>query len=450
MFSIFFYIFYFLLCLSSLYFVNKYRVFLLFPLLFTAQFNVTSFLKVGVTISFFEVNLILTTLGILIIQSIRKVNLLKKIYLQKQDLIWALFLGLSLLSIIVAITRVNLGNLKPDIEFVPTYYVRSIMSLNKLFFYFPCFYIIRSYLMEFYSAEEIKVYFLKAMALSGFLPALAVVIQFLGIGFTLLHNNPSFAETFRLQDYSGARPVGLTNEASFFVYQLFFANMALYYGWKKKVFNSSTFYLLALLYVFAVIFSISRTGLLIFALFYILVWFREIKIFTFSGFIRILKFLPLILIVLVVFASLNIGGFNLGQRVLSSFQSEADMSTLERYGSSKAFLQLFLDKSLFLGVGIYNHQYYIKTYLPEDMNMFYYPRGVAPASFNFIFQLFVEFGLVPMLMFFYILYKNIFNWKNDRFFKDWILFLLIFSLSFQTLNFAIPFLIFFYPSKSAV
>ncbi|WP_187666198.1 O-antigen ligase [Pedobacter sp. N36a] len=288
------------------------------------------------------------------------------------------------------------------------------------------------------------------MAFSGVLPVIAVLIQSLGLGFLLIHNNPSFSETFRLENYINARPVGLTNEASFFVYQLFFSTLALYYAWKRKIVSSKLYYILIALYIYGVIVSISRTGLLIFALFFLIVWLRESKILTVKGFLKVLAYLPFILIGLLFLGSFNIGGFNLTERLLSSFNQGADLSTLERYGSAEALFKLILDKGLILGVGIYNFQYYIKDYLPDYMDIFYYPKGVAPASFNFIFQLFVEFGVILAVFFFYKSRRYIFNVQNDRFYKDWFLFLFIFSFSFQTLNFAIPFLIFFYPSKVTI
>lgn len=446
MLSIVFYLIYFVLCLSSIYFTNQHRIYILIPLIFTAQFNVTSFLKIGVTISFFELNLIIVVLSILITQTVKGLGINNMIRFKKQDRVWGIFLLICLLYIPISMLRVNLGNLHPDPDFKPVYYVRGLMSLNKFFFYFPCFYIIRSYLMQFYSELDLKLEFIKAMAWSGLLPVLAVFVQYFALGSVLLHNNPSFAEIYRLQLYAGARPVGLTNEASFFVFQLFFSSMALYYGWKNGLFSRNVFYVISALYLVGVVLSISRTGLVFFAFFYLIVWLREIRIFTISGFLKSLKFLPIIALVVGLVLSLNIGGFNLGDRVFSAFKSEADASTIERYGSANALLHLFLDKCLFLGVGIYNHQYYIKSYLPPEMSMFYYPKGTSPASFNFVFQLMVEFGLIVFLIFCFIERKLIFQNNTDRFYKDWFLFLLLYSFLFQTLNFAVPFLIFFYPA----
>lgn len=444
--SYIFYAFYTALCLSSGYFVVKNKVFLLYPLIFTSQFNVTSFLKVGVTISFFEINLLIVTTGVLIYHSLIKTSLLEKIKILKQDYVWLFFLTFSFISILIACIRVFFNNLNPNPDIVPAYYLRSFMSLNKFFLYLPCFYLIRCHLFLFYPQKKIKQVFLLAAGLSGILPVIAVILQFSHIGFILIHNNPSFAESYRIENYLSARPAGLTNEASFFVYQLFFSLLALYYSWKENLLSNINYILISFIYITGVVLSISRTGLLIFALFYFLIWLRGYNIFSIKGFLKILKFVPLIILFVLLVASLDIGGFNIGDRFLSTFQQEADISTLERYGSAQALFNLFINKTIIFGVGIYNFQYYILNYLPSYMDVFYYPKGATPSSFNFVFQIFVEFGLILSSFFFFLARKNIFNSNNDRFYKDWFLFLLIFSLSFQTLNFAIPFIIFLYPS----
>jgi hypothetical protein len=82
------------------------------------------------------------------------------------------------------------------------------------------------------------------------------------------------------------------------------------------------------------------------------------------------------------------------------------------------------------------------------MDLSSYGAGDSPPSFNFIFQLFAEFGVPLALLFFFgtmFLLKKTFR---ETLIKDWFLFLFLFSLSFQTLNFVIPFLIILYPLKS--
>ena len=347
----------------------------------------------------------------------------------------------------IAFIRVYIGNLVPNTDIAPVFYLRSIMSLNKFLVYFPCFYVIRAFICKFSTLKESMTFFLKGMSLSGIIPVLAVLIQFFQLGFLLIHNNPSFSETFRVENYTGTRPVGLTNEASFFVYQLFFSHLALYHSWKKDIFTKKIFYTISFLYIIGVILSLSRTGMLIFALFHVAIYFREINFNSLKGLIKILKFIPIFLAPIFIISSLNVSGLNMGDRIISSFNQEADYSTIERYGSAEALLNLFIDKGQFFGIGIYNFQYYILDYLPTYMDVFYYPKGTAPSSFNFIFQLLVEFGFIVSLFFFFLARKNIFKSYNDRFFKDWFLFLLIFSFTFQTLNFSIPFLVFFFPSN---
>jgi hypothetical protein len=99
-------------------------------------------------------------------------------------------------------------------------------------------------------------------------------------------------------------------------------------------------------------------------------------------------------------------------------------------------------ESMFNGVGIYNYGYYIRDYFPEYMNINYDGTGIP--SFNFILQLLVEFGIFHFIIFFIILLSIIRKIK-DSFAVIWFLFLFLFALSFQILNFAIPFLICLYP-----
>ena len=142
--------------------------------------------------------------------------------------------------------------------------------------------------------------------------------------------------------------------------------------------------------------------------------------------------------------NLHIGGFNLFDRLLSTTDVEADLSTIERYGLAHALVNLAIDKSMVLGVGIYNYFYYLKFYLPDYMKDLVYERGFPLPSFNFIVQLWAEFGLPIFLLFMYMVVKYIRKCKNS-FINEWFLSLFLFALSFQILNFSIPFVILLYP-----
>jgi len=425
---------------------KKTAINILYPLLFSAQFNVTQFLKIGITISFFELTLITSLIG-LILSSYKNGNIteiISSIKIKKHDKIWFYFLILSFLSIIISCLRVFLENLNPDPKMSPVFFLRSLMSLNKFFFYLPIFYLIINFLSAYYENEIINKTYLKSMAFAGILPALSVIIQYSGIGFILLHNNSSYSESFRMEDYLGARPVGLTNEASFFVYQLFFCTLALYYSNLRCLIKNKHYYFLLFLFILAVILSLSRTGLLVYSLFFMLVWFRKTKLLSFKSFVRAIIILPLIIGFIAILARLNVGNLNIGSHFLSAFNYSSDLSTLERYGSSEALFNLFKSKGLLFGVGIYNYQYYIKDFLPAYMSIFHYEPGIAPASFNFIIQLFAELGFIMTVFFFVKSYFTIYKPYIDSFIKDWFLFLIIFSFSFQILNFAVPFLIILY------
>lgn len=441
MLSLIFYIFYISLFFVTFYFCIKCPIKLIYPLIFSSQFNVTSFFKFGMTFSFFEINLFISIFTILFFYS-KEIVIKYKIKFTESDKIFSLFLLISIISIFIGIIRVLLNNLSPDKYIVTPFYLRSFMSLNKIFIYLPFLIFLRTKLLNLYSNNILQNTFLKALAISGILPALAAILQFSNIGFYLIHNNPSFSESFRIEDYHGVRIVGLTNEASFFVYQLFFPTLAIYYCWIKKLLNKKYLKIILSIYILTVVISISRTGLLIYFIFLLLILFREYRM----NFNLIIKSLFIIIPLTILLSNINIIGFNLLERLISTFQYSSDSSTLERYGSMQALLNLLLSKSIIIGVGIYNYQYYIKQYLPDYMNVFNYGNGDTPTSFNFLLQILVEFGLLFSLIFFLISIKLLKKNKNINFQKDWFIFLLIFSLSFQTLNFSIPFLILLYPN----
>ena len=447
MLGVLFYLLYFLIIVSTVYFFLKKSIGIIYPLIITSQFNVTSILKIGITVSFFELNLFLLLILILLFQKQNVKSYLARIRLFLPDFIWILFLALSLISIFLGLTRVAFDNLSPDPYMSPTPFIRGLMSLNKFFVFLPVFFIIRNYLIDHFSIDKINKNFLFAMIIAGILPSLAVLIQFSGFGFILIHNNPSFSETFRIEDYLGARPAGLTNEASFFVYQLFFSNLALFYAHKKRLLNITMFISIAILFLACVILSISRLGQLLFFVFYAIEFGRYVNIFSLKGSLKALALLPVILGLVYVLGNVSIGGFNIGERFMSTFEVEADLSTIERYGSSEALLNLLVNKGLLVGVGMYNFQYYIKDYLPVYMDVLYYPRGASPASFNFVLQMVVELGLILSIVYFF-LSSLILVRTPCSLIRYWYFYLFLFSLSFQTLNFSIPFLIMFFIFKN--
>lgn len=446
MLGIVFYIIFGGLTFLTLIFSWRKPIYVLFSLLISSQFNVTSFFKLGITVSFFEVNLFIC-FAILLYKRLAQSNQFR-FSLNPTDKVFLLFLFCALFSIGIAILRVGMGDLMPDVKIETNFIARSFMSLNKLFVFIPTLILIRTILVERYLSSQIQVVFIKALVYSGILPMLATFIQFSGIGFYLIHNNPSFAEVFHIENYVGQRIVGLTNEASFYVYQLFFSTLGIYYAYRTKMMKRWKLISLAFLFMVTVIISISRTGLLLYILFAGLIAFREFKKNLIRFFLKFSILAPVFIVIIMAISTLNIGGFNLTERFFSTFQVDSDASTLERYGSMEALLNLIYDKCLLMGTGIYNYQYYVKLYLPYYMDQSSYGAGDTPPSFNFVFQLFAEFG-VPLAMIFFIgsvIYLR--KTHHETLIKDWFVFLLLFSLSFQTLNFAIPFLIILYPLKS--
>lgn len=439
MLSIPFYIFYSFLAYVGPFFIfsKRFKIFSFLSLIICSQFNVTSFFKFGVTFSFFEINLCLFLILVLLTQD----SLFRKIFIFKIDMIVLIFLIISILSIIISQFRLYFGDLVPFSINNEIPFIRSLMSLNKIIFYVPLLIIVRAYLIKNFEMSFIKHYFFLGLVLAGILPSIAVIIQFFSLDFFIIKNNISFAENFRVINFiDGDRPLGLTNEASFFSYQLFFSFISLIQLYKFKSISKKYFYSLILLFIISLVLSLSRTGILLFIIygFYNLL---NNKI----SFKVIFKVIFSIFVFLFILQNLNISGFNILDRLSSSFNFEADLSTLERYGSAHAIFNLLIDKSLVFGVGIFNYGFYIQNYLPNYMNLSdFSDRAYNIPSFNFILQLIAEFGIPLFLLFFISTVRYVLKVK-DSFISSWFLFLLIFCFTFQALNFSIPFLIYLYP-----
>lgn len=398
---------------------GRYIRYSLLPFLFYPHFNVTCFLKVGITISFFELYAFVFFFLVLIHkpQIVYKINYIDRFFL--------LFLLFSLLSILVAIFRIYIvEDLTPSFYFNTSPILRGLMSLNR-FIVYP---IILMGIRSFYESKNFDVnsYFLKYLAYSGLFPAIASLLQAAHVDFQLLFNNPSFNMDIGWSNVG--RPLGLTNEASFFCFMIFFSVLGVYYAKKNDIITSKKSIILYIIYVCGVFVSISRTGLLVLALFYIL---KNIRKFT-------IKKISFVLIMLLLLSTLSFSGFNLLDRFTSSFDVNADISTIERYGSTEALLNLAISKCLLFGVGIFNYSYYIYNFLPDYAVT--YSIDVAIPSFNLILQLWAEWGL-PLIICFICFFYRLFKRNCSSFVIDWFFYLAIFALSFQIFNFSLPFII---------
>ena len=416
----------FLLCAKE---YNKYFFAALF---FLATFDVTIIAKAGLTVGFFELGLIL-----LFLKQLKMGNM--KLCFQGKDKIYLSFLLFSFISIIIANVRLAIGDLSvKENELLP--FLRSFMSLGKYIFYFVTIIFIRDHLAI--NNKE----FMYGIALGGLPAAIAVILQALPFfNFILIHNNPSLMEPIlRIAEYSGElRPVGLTNEASFFAYQISFSLLALTEIILCCGVNKLKSFIIVI-YGAAIIISLSRTGylaMIIIFMFYIISSNKlSKKIYLIS--------LGLIIIYFLSFAEYY--GFNVLERFISTFDVISDYSTIERYGVTEALMSLALDKSILFGIGIYNYGYYIKEYLPESLYAFY-DYDYAVPSFNFLIQVITEFG-IPLFILFFAYIIKIYRRIDDRFSKRWLLLMLYFSLTFQIFNFSVPFLLLFnrIPSNKSI
>ena len=349
------YVFYFIyfalsLCILTPFICKgKYIHLSMLPLLFFPHFNTTCFLKLGLTFSFFEIYLFAFSFLILL----TGFSLTNAFRLNVSGKIFGLFLIISILSIFIAQFRIGLGNLKPSTFYGESPGIRSLMSLNRLFVY-P---VLLPYIRTFYVKKgvDISFYFKKYLAYSGIIPSIAVILQACGIECLLLFNNPSFSESVGWA--SPGRPFGLSYEASFYAFMCLFSFVGVYYAVRDNIISSSRGYILYTLYAMGVLLCISRTGMLVFICFVCLKNCSQLNF----------KRLVFLLLIIGLLSQINWMGFNMMDRLVSSFDFEADRSTIERWGSAEGLFNLAIHKSLFFGVGIYNYFYYVMPYIPSEM-----------------------------------------------------------------------------------
>lgn len=398
------YVFYFIyfalsLCILTPFICKgKYIHLSMLPLLFFPHFNTTCFLKLGLTFSFFEIYLFAFSFLILL----TGFSLTNAFRLNVSGKIFGLFLIISILSIFIAQFRIGLGNLKPSTFYGESPGIRSLMSLNRLFVY-P---VLLPYIRTFYVKKgvDISFYFKKYLAYSGIIPSIAVILQACGIECLLLFNNPSFSESVGWA--SPGRPFGLSYEASFYAFMCLFSFVGVYYAVRDNIISSSRGYILYTLYAVGVLLCISRTGMLVFICFVCLKNCSQLNF----------KRLVFLLLIIGLLSQINWMGFNMMDRLVSSFDFEADRSTIERWGSAEGLFNLAIHKSLFFGVGIYNYFYYVMPYIPSEMyHLMNYSNSDKVVSFNFILQLWTEWGGDSLCVFFLFCLLQVISDKKGRF-----------------------------------
>lgn len=396
-----------------------------------AHFNVTALFDAGIAFTFFDVMLFV---GLFFASARMASGSAIAIVKRPVDGIFYLFIVLSLGSIIVSGARREVGDLVVPVGYPDSPAVRSLNSLARFIFYLISLVFIRR------GIRVEKQTFLKMLGYSGIPPTTAAFIQSAGLGISLFHNNRTFIKSDPAWlEYVGLRPVGLSNEASFYAALLAFSFLALYEAYRLRAVRKVAFGAVSLFYLAGVVLSLSRLGLVLMLF--------VIFMYNWRTFLKPGIALPLVAALIVFLALLsrvNVYGFNMLDRLISVFSANADLSTNERYGVSAGLLNLSLNKSLALGVGIYNYMYYIGEHLPPWFAI-EYPPGYYVPSFNFLIQLAAEWGWPAFLSFCCFTAVRLRN-VNDPFVNKWFLLLGLALSSFQMLTFGMPFLILLWPA----
>lgn len=397
-------------------------------LFYLATFDVTTILKIGLTINFFEIAII-----ILLLRALLTNPNITKLDQKEKNVIYFLMLGI--IVFVIAQFRIFFEDLETTYQFDDLLF-RTVKSNSKLIFYsFSLYFISRVFPVS-------QKNFIIGVALGGIPMAIASLIQALGLGMILIHNNPSFGEILRIESYDGGRPVGLSNESSFYVFQLTFSFSMLLLAFFKKYLSNKKVLLISILYGISFLVSISRTGWVLLPLILGIIYFYERK--TNKKSYNHLGVIIFIIFGIILISNLDIQGFNVLNRFTSTFDSAADDSTIERFGSARVLFELFLDKSLFVGVGLYNYMFYVSQYYDSYMSFIY--AGSFMPSFSLVLQFLAEFGTLffgILLLRLFIYYKTALSIE-----KYWFVIVLLFAVSFQVTNFACTYFIFLYSTYS--
>ena len=410
---------------------RKYCHLSILPLLFFPHFNNLCLIKIGMTFSFFE--LYVFFLAVLILFT--GYSFFSSYRQTATDKILLTFMLFSVISIVVAQIRIMTGNLSPSPGIREEPAARSIMSLNKLIVFLVMLPYIRTYFIS--RRVDIAKYFKIYLAWSALLPTIAVILQFAGIECRMFFNNPSFSD--KAIWASPTRPFGLSYEASFYAIMCFLSFIGVYYVNRERLFNKWLCYLLFILYFVGVALCFSRTGLLILLLF---VFIKNVGSYS-------LKKIVVLGLLVIVLVNVSVFGLSLVDRILSSFSINSDASTFERFGSMLGLLNLFWEKGLVLGVGIFNYTFYLYEYMPQAViSYMHFHKSSVIVSFNFILQLAAEWGFPLFVSFLYLCKKYLKPFCKDGFEKDWFIYLAILSLSVQMPNFSIAYIILLYLPSS--
>jgi hypothetical protein len=451
------YIFYILYCANTLaaivtYLRRDYRAFLLFFFILL-HINVTSFSSFAIAWTGSYLVIIIICLSELVTIILRYGSISYRIFTKQKN--WFFIFAMFFVSFFFIVIR-QILSLVGILDYITLDVLsRSIKSLLRYSSEFFGFFIISNKIAK--SKSVNFNYILQGLSISSVVPIFFVFYQtfITSSPMFLLHNNKTFRKESEVIDYLGQRAVGLSDESSFFAYLITFAFVAAIWlmhhsnSYRKK----TLYFLLIILQVLSVIFSLSRTGLVLMLaslFFYSLI---ESPKFLFRAIVFLIP-------VVITFNTLSIWlglEYSLFERFLSIVNSSEDLSNIQRYGTAIALFDMIFSPNVVLGYGFFNYMYYIEPHFPDIMQVIISPEVEFYPSFNLIVQLFVELGLVLSVLFLiYVLKNHLENKKMHldvdqksrlKFHAAIIFTILVSALSFNVFTFSMTFLPIIYASK---
>lgn len=410
-------------------FLVRSKLLIISTLFFLSTFDATTLFKFGLTINFYEI--------LVFILFLKSINLKYLSYpISKIELNILVYSILALIVMLAVQLRIFFGDLIYNGD-SNDLIIRTFKTHSKLIYFFvACFFISRKF--KFTDNQYIL-----GVVYGGLPASIFAIIQSvdLPIGMYMIHNNPSYGEDFRFEYYLGGRPVGLSNEASFYVYQLSFSLGMLLLGYYKEIINRKNFFIICAIYTISILMSNSRT---VFYLIPLIILVIGNKLNAKISMRNLFSILFLFIVCYFVSLNLSVQYFNIIERIQTILNFEdMDDSMFIRYHSILYLYRLFLDKCTIMGIGLYNYIYFISDYF--DL---YFQNKIGHSqvpSFSLLLQFLAELGSLP----FFILFIRLYYYQRKCTIIEYIWFIvaLCYSLTFQVTNLSVTYFILLYLSK---
>lgn len=324
-----------------------------------------------------------------------------------------------------------------------------LLTIFLLFFSFTSMSYLFIELKETYGKEETIHFFFKVVAFAYVLPTFVVLVDTLVIFHVLPYGIKNVIRTV----FGGNQPdriTGTSFECSWLSYHLLLSSAAYLFVYKHENKKRYLFLLLICLAAFGLSFSLQ--GYIVFAVFCVIYFFKNIKKIRFPYVIAAVSLILLVVIAFLVVLKLYKDDYYFISRLRSFVDVETlfrtDLSTFVRAGYPILGMRMFFDHPL-LGVGGSNFGLYLGDYVNR-----YYPWApyfygstqnevfmtIANKSGNpkmLFVRILCELGIVPFILFIVFLHFILKRARKEEYIESLLYLAICFTLQFDSFCFAL-------------